>query len=600
MKQRLNIGQVVDDGTGDYLRQAGQKILNNFDELYYELGDTSRPHAAGAWKTINSTNTTDVYCKFGQALALDTSVARITAYLPKGDPSKYNQVIRLRDVFGSWQRNPILLVSAITDTIKGSSTPRTVNLEFGDLELVYCSPGRWEYVENKRVDRITNSDLATVARKEFIATDGQTDFMDVFNGYDYNPANLEVYHRGNLLYYGDFGAQADYGSPGTPGQLVPLDGRNIRLKNACKAGDSVIIVSYMDGVGQWRSSYNRRQLSILDPDKTSLTTVEGARIVREPNTVKYITIEEFGIETFSPVNPNAFELNINGVLQLEAGTGGEPIYYCEGVTADNAQDCQAQGGNWVQSNKDYRLEIDPNTLKIQGIHFARDFEHGDIVTIVWYNNDIGTTLELEEIIQETDNLYVAQGPEIPITGAVAITDYNNPGFPNVEKVPDSIFRSTSVAAIFDLLHPIGTIYENAVNPNNPSTYMGFGQWVLWGQGRTIVGWNDDTSDPNFAYNNNDLDVNGNPSHTAGGTFGQTTTSITNDNLPATKTDKKVLVVDANGPVIVGGCQYDPDDQGPVYTKYREEQATTNESHQSVIPMTNIQPGVTAYRWLRVG
>ena len=389
MKQSLNIGNMVDDGTGDYLRQAGLKINNNTDELYFQLGDGTFPHAAGAWKTYSSTQATDIYPVFGQSIAVDTQVARVTVYLPKGSVAKYNQVIRLRDVFGSWQRNPILLVCANTDTIKGSSQPRTINSEFGDLELVYCFPGRWEYVENKRVDRITNSDMATVARKEFIATEGQTDFMDVFGGYDYNPANLEVYHRGNLLYYGGFNSNSDYGSPGTPGQIVPLDNRNIRLKNPCTAGDSVIVVSYMDGVGQWRSSYNRRQITVLDPKKTSLDSVEGARLVQDPSTVKYITIEQFGIESFSPVNPNAFELSINGIMQQEAGTGGQDIYYCEGVTSDNAQDCQLQGGNWVMSNKDYRLEIDPDTLKIIGIHFARDFEHEDIITIVWYNNNIG-------------------------------------------------------------------------------------------------------------------------------------------------------------------------------------------------------------------
>ncbi|QLA10755.1 baseplate wedge subunit and tail pin [Shewanella phage Thanatos-2] len=599
MKQSLNIGNMVDDGTGDYLRQAGLKINNNTDELYFQLGDGTFPHAAGAWKTYSSTQATDIYPVFGQSIAVDTQVARVTVYLPKGSVAKYNQVIRLRDVFGSWQRNPILLVCANTDTIKGSSQPRTINSEFGDLELVYCFPGRWEYVENKRVDRITNSDMATVARKEFIATEGQTDFMDVFGGYDYNPANLEVYHRGNLLYYGGFNSNSDYGSPGTPGQIVPLDNRNIRLKNPCTAGDSVIVVSYMDGVGQWRSSYNRRQITVLDPKKTSLDSVEGARLVQDPSTVKYITIEQFGIESFSPVNPNAFELSINGIMQQEAGTGGQDIYYCEGVTSDNAQDCQLQGGNWVMSNKDYRLEIDPDTLKIIGIHFARDFEHEDIITIVWYNNNIGTTLELDEIINETDNLYISQGADIPVTGAVAITDYNNPGWPNVEKVDDFIGKISSASSLFDFFHPVGTIYENAVNPNNPSTYMGFGQWILWAKGEVLVGWNDDISDPHFAYNNNDLDINGNPSHTAGGTTGQTSTSINNDNLPATKTDKKVLVVDPNGPVIVGGCQYDPDDQGPVYTKYREEQATTNLEHQSVIPMSNIQPSRTVYRWMRV-
>ena len=34
MKELLNIGNAVDDGTGDYLRKGGDKINNNFDEFY--------------------------------------------------------------------------------------------------------------------------------------------------------------------------------------------------------------------------------------------------------------------------------------------------------------------------------------------------------------------------------------------------------------------------------------------------------------------------------------------------------------------------------------------------------------------------------------
>ena len=65
MKQSLNIGNMVDDGTGDYLRQAGLKINNNTDELYFQLGDGTFPHAAGAWKTYSSTQATDIYPVFG-------------------------------------------------------------------------------------------------------------------------------------------------------------------------------------------------------------------------------------------------------------------------------------------------------------------------------------------------------------------------------------------------------------------------------------------------------------------------------------------------------------------------------------------------------
>ena len=40
-KQTVNIGTNQDDGTGDVLRDAFNKINQNFDEVYTELGGTS-------------------------------------------------------------------------------------------------------------------------------------------------------------------------------------------------------------------------------------------------------------------------------------------------------------------------------------------------------------------------------------------------------------------------------------------------------------------------------------------------------------------------------------------------------------------------------
>ena len=40
-KQSIGIGTSADDGTGDSLRTGGDKINDNFDELYTKLGDGS-------------------------------------------------------------------------------------------------------------------------------------------------------------------------------------------------------------------------------------------------------------------------------------------------------------------------------------------------------------------------------------------------------------------------------------------------------------------------------------------------------------------------------------------------------------------------------
>ncbi len=223
MKQLINIGNVVDDGTGDYLRKGGQKINDNFSELYTKLGDGDTPHASGAWKTH-----TDPLLKpnFGDAWAINTTNNAVSVELPKGGVGDYNKTIKLRDVWRSWASHNVTLKPAQGDTIKGSPIDRELYKDFMDVELVYCAPGRWEYIENKRVDTITTSDLSTVAKEVYIATEGQTDFPNVFGSNTYNTRNVEVYYRGNLLYYGkSFSNDSNYGSIGEDGSLVELDGK---------------------------------------------------------------------------------------------------------------------------------------------------------------------------------------------------------------------------------------------------------------------------------------------------------------------------------------------------------------------------------------
>ncbi|HBN5609980.1 TPA: hypothetical protein L3F92_004864 [Escherichia coli] len=600
MKQNINIGNVVDDGTGDYLRKGGIKINENFDELYYELGDGDVPYSAGAWKTYNASSGQTLTAEWGKSYAINTSSGRVTLQLPKGTVNDYNKVIKARDVFATWNVNPVTLVAASGDTIKGSSSSVEINVQFSDLELVYCAPGRWEYVKNKQIDKIISSDISNVARKEFLVeVQGQTDFLDVFRGTSYNVNNIRVKHRGNELYYGDvFSENSDFGSPGeNEGELIPLDGFNIRLRQPCNVGDTVQIETFMDGVSQWRSSYTRRQIKVLDSKLTSKTSLEGSIYVTDLSTMKSIPFSAFGLIPGEPINPNSLEVRFNGILQQQAGTAGYPLFLCEGANSDTQEGCISLGGEWKESNTDYSIEYEDG--KPTSLLFDRKFESGDIIVITWFNNDLGTLLEKDDIIELTDDRYVSKGSSTEVTGDVALTDFDKIGWPNVEKVDSYTRTYNSISSIFDSIYPVGSIYENAINPNNPVTYMGFGSWKLFGKGQVLVGWNDDVTDLNFALNNNDLDSSGNPSHTAGGTVGTTSVTLENANLPATKTDEKVLIEDENGSVIIGGCQYDPDETGPIYTKYREDYATTNSSHTPPTNISNIQPSITVYRWIRI-
>lgn len=608
MKQDIIIGQTVDDGSGDYLRKGGQKINSNFTEIYTELGDGKTPFAAGAWKTFTAgPGKVTIDAKFGQSHAINTQAARVNVKLPKGSSSDYNKVIRLRDVWGNWRLSPVTVTPAQGDTIKGSAAPKMFNTNLQDLELVYCAPGRWEYVDNKTVDKFTNGNVSTVMKRSIIATEGQTDFLNIFaqEAVDYNPSAFNVLRRGNDLYYGTEPgimdpANADFGSPGTvAGQLVELDGKNVRLRVPCTAGEVISFETFLDGVGVYRSSYNKLSIRIRDKSQTKEESIDGALIVDDLSTLRTITMQQFGVLPGIGVNPASAEIILNGRDLYEAGTAGNPLFYCEGADGSFEEECLNNGGVWANSNQDYRLEFDETGTQVESVVFAEPFEDGDVLAIRWYNNNIGTTMTVDEILAETDKVYLNSEQQVNLTNRIEYTDYSNPNQKNMRPVPDELMtRITNIGAFFDIIYPIGTVYENAHNSANPGNYMGFGTWVLYGMGYASVGWSN-KSDPYFSKNNNDLDENGVPSNTAGGTVGNTTFTLNKQNIPELVSKEKVLVSDPeHGNIVVGGCMIDPDSQGPGYTKYREDTLAVNNGNPPK-DIVNIQPSITVYRWIRV-
>lgn len=604
MKQVINIGNVVDDGAGDYLRRGGEKTNANFTEIYDKLGDGDTPFPAGAWKTSTATTLSPL---FGDSWALNTTSNRITVNLPKGAVKDYNKVIRLRDVWGKWASNNVRIIPASGDTIKGSSSPRDLYKDYMDVELVYCSPGRWEYVENKQVNKITTSDLSTVARQSFIATQGQTDFINIFGTNIYNIRALEVYWRGNLLYIDDANgfnvANSDYGSPGaTPGSLVDLDGMSIRLKNPCNAGDTVQFVTYMDGIATWRSTYEAHTMRVYNSTDTNQVSIPGEIWVGNLATKTSFTNEEFGIGSRILINPNSFELLLNGRQLVKGGDADYPAFKCEGAEGYDEESCISNSGAWVASGEDYSL-IFVDSI-VTGIKFSQPLESRDVVTIRWFNNNVGTTMEwdgVDGIKEHTDQYYLNNEDQLTLLNQIEYTDFNNPSQKTARPVAEPyVGRITNVSALFDIIYPIGTIYENAHNPANPSDYMGYGIWTRYAEGLFIAGWTTATGDSDFAYNNNDLDGSGQPTHTSGGTGGDRGYEITPINVPQLVSTNKVLIKDDNGIIIIGGCQLDPDAEGPGYTKYREDILAVNQGNTVPDKLRTLPPYITAHRWIRVG
>lgn len=712
MKELINIGNSVDDGTGDHLRLAGRKINNNTQEIYTKLGDGESIFSAGSWQRYSDTNNA-LELKFGDAYTINTTENSVTVILPKGTVSDYGKVIKLRDVNGSWSQNPVIVSPASGDTVKGNAFPTELWRNFLDAELVYCAPGNWEYASNKLVSGIVANDNTSVIRKEFIAEDGQTDFVDI-SDIAYNVTATEVYRRGNLLYYGDnIDENTDFGSipaiessaiqttltlstvdnwrgydstksmgnttiDSLDGEFIEsistridgdtlnvikftsglinentvcviehnnilyffhydessrsyinteheakalfdganlaiklytynvtkLDGRTIRLVDPCMKGDTVVIVSYVDGIASYRSSYERASLTMYDYDSTesNITTVNGQRWVGELKDKFTFTLNDFGFLDSVTYNPKSLEVLINGRCLIRGGEADNPAFVCDGAEGNDADTCVSNGGLWVLSGGDYSI-IQNEMGMWRDFVINEPLEHGDIVTVRWFNNDIGTLLdwEGEDGIQELgDGRWVQSGDDYERKNNIAYTDPQQPNSKTAIVTTTVINQPVSnVQDIFDMLYPVGTIYKNAHNPNNPADYMGFGVWVRYAQGRTIVSFNQDNpNDPNFGVNNQDLDVNENPRPVAGGHVGAVSQTLTENNIPQLSSNDFSLIKNDNGDVLIGGCQYDPDEEGPGFKKYSEKRISVREGSSSN-PFSVIQPSVTAHVWLRV-
>lgn len=96
-KQLINVGTNPNDGTGDSLRVAGQKINNNLNELYSFFGDGSNLSSSVDYAATAGSANTSYYSSFsGVAQSLETyadvtvGIITASAYAFTGTPSVYS------------------------------------------------------------------------------------------------------------------------------------------------------------------------------------------------------------------------------------------------------------------------------------------------------------------------------------------------------------------------------------------------------------------------------------------------------------------------------------------------------------------------------
>ena len=80
-KQTINIGTVANDGTGDSVRTGGDKINDNFNEIYTALGDGNSLNAVVTNATFQSALANTNTFIAATALADRQALANTNAYI---------------------------------------------------------------------------------------------------------------------------------------------------------------------------------------------------------------------------------------------------------------------------------------------------------------------------------------------------------------------------------------------------------------------------------------------------------------------------------------------------------------------------------------
>ena len=621
-KQSIDIGAVVDDGTGDYMRKGGIKINSNFEEIYDNLGDSTNIHASGYWQTFSPADSSEneLTLNFGDQISIDATNINVVLYLPNATaPADVGKTVKIRDVNKSWGfgegLNAVSVSPGLTsnNTIKTSVNTVTFSQSYKDLEFVYTGTNDWQYVDSKYIDKISNANRAVENSVEITATNTNTpqglyqwDLNTDYEGYIYDINTVEVFRKGNLLTRGtDVNGTptitSDYGSIPTaenPSIIVGtaegdldlgiarLDGKTIKLVQPANEDDTVIVKSLLENPDVYTSTYISK--SFIIENIGELSEYDDASIVKlDLTTVDTVSLQDLGLPITSFFNPGSLKVLINGKLLV----GENFIDYDE---------------NTVNPLKSYDYTVERTEIPELGKYIYNTIvfsstgylNSGDILTLEWFNNNVGSNLDwdgpggINELV--TDN-FVKSDQVFNVKNRLEYSDTSNPGATTaIVDQAEITTRIANVSDMFNTIYPIGTIYENANNPNNPNDYMGFGVWEPFGEGKVTVGYSNDIL--NIFHNNPQI---GTP--IAGGLFGDEGVLLDETNIPSIETDQVGLTQSSANLATVtinDGCLLDPDSTTDT-TYLREENLTINSIGQLQNEVSVLQPSITTYKWVRV-
>lgn len=162
-KNLINTGVVGDSSTGDSLFNGGVKINTMFEEIYDAFGlngaNPQNIHATGYFQTPPRT-----YYTFpiqpGAQLNVDTRNGDLTVKLPNG---KIGEMVRIRDVYGSWLNSPVTVQPDGLESINGAIGGLVLNVALTDVLFVCINdtPGsvNWTY----SISSISSKDIVKSA-----------------------------------------------------------------------------------------------------------------------------------------------------------------------------------------------------------------------------------------------------------------------------------------------------------------------------------------------------------------------------------------------------------------------------------------------------
>ena len=144
--------------------------------------------------------------------------------------------------------------------------------------------------------------------------------------------------------------------------------------------------------------------------------------------------------------------------------------------------------------------------------------------LTFSNGEQLTAEKLNVLVEEAsfDSSTAVDNSTTRVSASGAIT-VKPQGITSTELAPGAVQASNLATSALAAAYPVGSIYMNASNSDNPSTLLGFGTWAAFGAGRVLIGAGSDSDDQPTPET---------VSFTAGDEGGEYNHTLTTDEMPS--------------------------------------------------------------------